>query len=161
MAKKIYLGADHAGFELKEKIKKYFDKKKIGYQDLGNLVYDKNDDYPDVAALVAKTVIKNKSKGILICGSSHGVCTVVNKFKGVRASSAANELEAYFARKHGNNNVLCLAGGGTVDKKGKIGFNWPLTKKIIDKWLTTKFDQATRRKRRLNKIKKIEKQNFK
>ena len=70
----IYIGSDHAGFETKEKLKRYFDSKKISYIDLGPEQYKKDDDYPDYAFKVGKIVSNNKeSKGILICGTGAGM----------------------------------------------------------------------------------------
>jgi len=97
---KIFIGADHAGYKLKEEIKKFLDSKSIAYDDLGNLVLDKQDDYPDFSDKVARAVAKNKSSlGILLCGSSQGACIVANKTKGVRAASARSVGEARLARE--------------------------------------------------------------
>ena len=145
----IYLGADHAGFALKEQIKKYLDKQKIKYKDLGNLKLQKGDDYPDYGYKVAKAVGKNKkAKGILICGTSYGMCIVANKAKGVRAVPVKNEKEVVEIRKHNDANIMCLSGWGVSAKKAQ---------KMINKFLNTKFEAKIRRIRRLNKIKKIEK----
>jgi len=154
----IYLGSDHAGFELKQKIKKYLDKLNLQYHDLGNLVYDQNDDYPDYGYKVAQAVAKNeKSKGILICGSSYGVCIVANKVKGIRAVSINNVTEAKLSREHNDANVLCLAGGQMKDKVKSIGLSAAQAKKIIAVWLKTPVSKVSRHVRRLNKIKKIDK----
>lgn len=145
----IYLGSDHAGFKLKQQVKKYLDKEKIKYEDLGNLKYDKNDDYPDYGYKVAKAVAKDeKSKGILVCGSSYGVCIVANKIKGVRAVSIANVRDAKLSREHNNANVLCLSGWNTKLKDAQ---------KIINTWLKTNFSKAKRHQRRVKKINKIDK----
>ncbi len=147
MAKKIYLGADHAGFELKEKLKKWLNAKKISFEDLGNLTYDKNDDYPDFAEKVAKRVVKENSKGILFCGSSEGICIAANKIKGVRAVAPSTVKLAELSRVHNDANVLCLSGWYTPLN---------LTKKIVVKFLSTPFSKEARHVRRLNKIKKME-----
>ena len=82
----IYLGADHAGFKLKEEIKRYLDRLGLAYKDLGNFVFDPDDDYPDFAELVAKCVAKEKrSRGILICGTGQGMALAANKVKGAYA----------------------------------------------------------------------------
>ncbi len=147
----IYLGADHAGFKLKEQIKKYLQAQRIKFIDLGNLKLDKNDDYPDFGYKVAKKVAKNKdSKGILICGTSYGVCIVANKVKGIRAVSISTVKDAKLSREHNNANVLCLSGWN---------LKFDLAKKIIMVWLNTSFSQAKRHQRRINKIKKIEKES--
>jgi len=144
----IYIGADHAGFKLKEQIEKYLSAQKMKYIDLGNLKLDKNDDYPDFGFKVAQAVANDKyAKGILICGSSFGVCIVANKVKGIRAVSISNVKDAKLSRQHNDANVLCLSGW---DLKSEVA------KKIIKVWLNTKFSNVARHKRRLNKIKKFE-----
>lgn len=147
MAKKIYLGADHAGFALKEKIKKWLKLKKIAFEDLGNLTYDKNDDYPDFAEKVGRKVAKENSKGLLFCGSSEGICIAANKIRGVRAVAPSTVKLAELSRSHNDANVLCLSG-------------WyaplSLSKKIVTKFLSTPFSTEARHVRRLNKIKKME-----
>lgn len=144
----LYLGADHAGFKLKEQIIKYFITQKIRYINLGNLKLDKNDDYPDFGYKVAKFVAKDKnSKGILICGSSFGVCIVANKVKGIRAVSISNIKDAKLSRQHNDANVLCLSGWD---------LKLPMAQKIIKTWLVTKFSDAPRHKRRINKISRYE-----
>lgn len=149
----LYLGADHAGFKLKEQIKTYLDNIDEPYEDLGNFIYDKKDDYPDFGYKVAKAVADNKkNKGILVCGSSYGVCIVANKVKGIRAVSIDNLNSARLSREHNNANILCLSG-------------WDLSlskvKKIIKMWLNSKFSAAPRHHRRINKIKQIENKEFK
>jgi len=144
----IYLGADHAGFKLKEQIKKYLQTQKLKFQDLGNFKFNKNDDYPDYGFKVAKAVAKDKNyKGILICGTSFGVCVVANKVKGIRAVSINNLKDAKLSRQHNDANVLCLSGWELKPD---------LAKKIIKVWLATKFSNLARHKRRLAKIKKYE-----
>ncbi len=144
----LYLGADHAGFKLKEQIKKYLTSQEVKFADLGNLRLDKNDDYPDFGYKVAKAVAKDKnSKGILICGTSFGVCIVANKVKGIRAVSVSNVKDAKLSREHNDSNVLCLSGW---DLKPD------LAQKIIKVWLNAKFNNEPRHKRRLAKIKKYE-----
>jgi len=151
----IYLGADHAGFKLKEQIKKYLASKKIKYlaskkievRDLGNFKYEKLDDYPNYAFKVAKKVSQTKSQGILVCGSGVGVCIAANKVKGIRAAQIINIKMAKQSREHDNTNILCF---------GQNFINFPQAKKIIDVWLNTKQSKDLRHKRRLNIIKKME-----
>jgi ribose 5-phosphate isomerase B len=145
----IYIGADHAGFKLKQQIKNYLDKINQPYEDKGNLKLEKDDDYPDYGYKVAKAVAKNKkAKGILICGTSYGMCIVANKVKGARAVSVKSEQDVKEIRKHNDANIMCLSGWGVSGSK---------VQKMIDKFLNTKFEAKARRIRRLNKIKKIEK----
>jgi len=144
---KIYLGADHAGFELKEKLKLSF--KIYEFIDLGNKVFNRKDDYPIFASRVAKAVSKSKNNlGILICGSGQGVCIAANKVKGIRASLAENVRDAYLARKDDNSNVLCLQGRYITLNKAK---------NIVKKFLETKFAKKERYRRRINEIKRLEK----
>lgn len=145
----LYLGADHRGFKLKQEIKKYLDEKKIPYQDLGALEYNKDDDYPDFAFAVAKKVAENPidNKGIVICGSGMGVDTTANKVKGVRASLVWS-LEASQALHPGQSNVIALPADFLDTEEAK---------KIIEIWLDK--DGKTleeRHKRRLKKIEAIE-----
>lgn len=158
--KKIYLGADHAGYKLKEKVKEFLKKQKIQFKDLGNLIYDKNDDYPDFALPVAEKVRKTKALGILICGSSFGMVITANKFKNVRAVAVNDPLNAKLARQHNNANILCLSGGDLLENKIKT-LEFEKIKKIILSFITTTYQPITRHQRRLNKINKIEKQNLK
>ena len=150
---RVFIGADHAGFELKEKLKSYLTKIKYQVTDLGNKKYQKNDDYPIYGNKVAKAVIKNKnSRGILICGSGQGVCIVANKIKGIRAALAENVKDSYMARRDDDCNIICLQGRYT---------KLDTAKRIVKKFLETDFKAIKRYKRRVNEIKKIEKWNTK
>ncbi|MBS3071415.1 RpiB/LacA/LacB family sugar-phosphate isomerase [Candidatus Pacearchaeota archaeon] len=146
---KIYLGADHAGFTLKEKVKKYFDKNKIDYVDMSKKKVD-SDDYPDVAFKLGERVSAEKVKGILFCGSGSGVAIAVNKVKGIRAASAYDEETAKLSREHGDSNILTLSGWKTNSARAK---------KIVDVWLNTKFSNIERHKRRIKKIEEYENAN--
>lgn len=144
----IYLGADHAGFKLKEKIKKYFDKKGIEFEDLGNYKLQKEDDYPDFGDKVAKAVAKNsEATGILICGSSFGVCMVANKTKGIRAASIKTTKDAKLARNDDHANVMCLSGWS---------LKFMVAKRLIKSWMNTPYSTEKRHVRRVGKITKIE-----
>jgi len=147
--RKIFLGSDHAGFKLKQKVIKYLSKKlNVDFLDLGNTKYQKNDDYPDYAFKVGKAVAKNKgSTGILICGSSQGVAIASNKIKEIRATPVFNSKQAKQVREHNDANVLCLSGWQTKEKDAE---------KIINTFLKTRFSKASRHKRRINKIKRLE-----
>jgi len=146
MSKKIYIGSDHAGYKLKEEIKKYLTKINISYKDLGNVEFDPKDDYPDYAQAVAKKVAKTKSKGILICNSGVGMCIAANKIKGIRAVNAYNEKITEKSREHNDTNILCL---------GQDYINAKLAKKIIKAWLKTKTSTVARHKRRVKKMDKM------
>ncbi len=152
--KKIYLGADHAGFHLKEKIKLWLVKNKIAYEDLGNFKFDKNDDYPDYAKKVAQKVVKEKTKGILVCGSAEGMCIAANKIKGIRAVAPYSEKIVRLAREHNDANIICLSGGGMLKPMGSMSMI--KVAKMINLFLKTAFSKAKRHQRRINKIKRLE-----
>jgi ribose 5-phosphate isomerase B len=143
---RISIGADHKGFELKEKIKKYL-------MDLGHQVTDfgthstESVDYPDFGFQVAESVAKGKSDfGINICWTGNGMNIVANKVKGIRSALCLNEEMASFARSHNDANVLALS-SKYVDSNQAI--------KIVNVWLSTKFDGG-RHARRLEKIRNHE-----
>lgn len=148
----IYLGSDHAGFKLKEAVKKYLAAQKIKFEDLGALELDTKDDYPDFGARVAQGVAVNpkKNKGILVCGSAEGMGMVANKFKGVRAAVVYNEETAKKSREHNDANILSISGWDLSEAKAK---------RIVKAWLSAKFSGG-RHARRLKKIEWIERQNF-
>ena len=154
--KKIYLGADHAGFALKEKVRRWLDQKNIPYRDLGNVRYEKDDDYPDYAAAVGRQVVKTQSKGILFCGSAEGICIAANKIKGVRAVAVWDWRMAKQSREHNDANVLCLSGGGMLKKVAGLGISLKEAQKIIRIWFSTPFSRASRHIRRINKIRQLE-----
>lgn len=147
---KIYLGSDHAGFETKEKLKEYFKKKEINYEDMGTHSSD-SVDYPDYAFPVAKKVAKDKnSRGVLICGTGAGMIIAANKVRGVRAVAAYDKYSAEMSRFHNDTNVLGL--------RGRF-FPFRKIKEIVSIWLETQFSGETRHKRRINKIKQFENAN--
>jgi len=147
--KAIYLGSDHAGWHLKQEIKRYLERVGVPYIDVGNLKYDKADDYPDFARVVAKRVARNKTKGILLCHNGVGVCIVANKFKGIRAVNANSPVIAKESRTDDDTNILCLGGEHISVSQAKT---------IIKIWLTTRASRAERHQRRLKKISKIERE---
>ncbi len=142
----IYLGADHAGFYLKEELKKYLEK--LGYEsdDLGNKKLDLEDDYPDFALKLAEKVVETDGKGILICATGFGMAMAANKVKGIRAAVCWDDFTALQSREHNNANVLCL-GSKIIDLE--------TAKKIVRIWLETDFSDDERHVRRLEKIKEI------
>jgi len=145
---KVYLGTDHAGFELKEKIKTYLKESGYEVEDYGAFSFDKNDDYPDFIAKAAIGVSKDpNSKGIVLGKSGAGECIVANKIKGVRAVLGFNKENVELARLHNNANVLSLGSGFVNDD---------LAKKLVKIFLETPFSNEERHKRRIEKIKKIE-----
>lgn len=143
----IYLGSDHAGFDLKETIFKYLKDNNYPVEDLSPGPPDPQDDYPDVAKKVAEKVLANQSLGVLLCGSGNGVCQAANKIKGIRASLGYNTQAAKWAKQDGNNNILCLAGRVLNPEYGWL---------IVKTWLATPFSGEERHQRRLEKIRKLE-----
>ena len=145
MTSLIYLGADHAGYSLKEKIKKVLLRKKIPFRDLGTDSLE-SVDYPDYGKKVARAVVKNKgSKGILVCGTGTGMVIAANRIKGARAVVAYDNYSAKMSRLDNDSNILCLRGRQ---------FSADKAKKIINVWLKTKFSQKLRHKRRVRKLDK-------
>lgn len=144
----LFIGSDHAGFKLKEFIKKYLVKEGISFADVGALKEAPLDDYPDFALKLSKAVAGNKgSRGILICGTGVGMCIAANKVKGIRAANVYDEYTARFSRLHNDANVMCLRGIET-DFKESLD--------LLKIWLNTKFSGEKRHLKRINKIKKIE-----
>jgi len=145
----IYLGADHAGYKLKEKVKAYLLKHKYAVKDFGTNS-EAPVDYPDFIFLVSEMVsLKAGAKGIVFGGTGLGECVAANKIRGVRAVICYDAYTAKMSREHNDANVLCL-GGRTITK------NWARTKNILDIWLKTKFTGEARHVRRLKKIAKVE-----
>lgn len=148
----IYIGADHRGFKLKEKVIRWiYDLRKYDFEDLGAYVYEEGDDYNKYAELVASLVADNdKSLGILICGSGVGVEVVANKFDGIRASVGKNPRQVEAGRMDDDMNILVIAADFTIDSEAKA---------MIKAFLETKFEGLARYKRRLSEIKKLEANN--
>lgn len=145
---RVYLGTDHAGFELKEKIKAYLNESHYEVKDCGAFSFDKNDDYPDLIAKAAKGVSKDpSSKGIVFGKSGAGECIVANKIKGIRAILGFSEENVELARLHNDANVLSL--GSTL-------VNIDAAEELVKVFLETPFSNEERHKRRIEKITKIE-----
>lgn len=106
----IFIGADHRGFELKNKLIEYLQEKNIRVQDLGNYQYDVNDDYPDFSNKVAEAVLQNPAEflGIVICGSGVGVAIATNRQKGIRCALGFAANQVTHARENDHINVLAL-----------------------------------------------------
>ncbi len=149
---KIFIGADHRGFELKEFLKEKLKENNYDVEDCGNLVFDPNDDYPDFAFKVGDKVSQNlESLGILICGSGAGVCFAVNKIKGIRASVIYEEEMAKKAREDDDLNVLCLASDFINKEKAWM---------IVKNFLETKFKKEEKYLRRIKKVSDYENKDY-
>ncbi len=143
----VAIGSDHAGYELKEKIKKYFEENSIEFTDFGTFNLE-SCDYPVIAEKVGKSVSNKESeKGILICGAGIGMSITANKIKDVRAALCYEPELAVLERKHNNANVLCMGGRFT---------NFEKAKEIVKVFLNTDFE-GERHQKRIDLIKKIEK----
>lgn len=143
---KIAIGSDHAGYELKEELKKWLEEWGVSYHDFGTYSPERAD-YPDYAILVAKAVARGGfDKGILICGTGIGMSIVANKIKGIRAALCRDPYEAKMSREHNDANILAL--GGRILGKD-------LAKEIVKVWLSTEFSGG-RHKLRIQKILKYE-----
>jgi ribose 5-phosphate isomerase B len=143
---KIAMGSDHAGFELKEKIKQQLQSHGIAIDDRGTYSAE-SCDYPDYARLVSEQVAAHGADfGILVCGTGIGMSIAANKVPGIRAARVVTALDAELSREHNNANVLTL--GARVTSADE-------TFKIIDTWLATRF-AGGRHGRRVDKIMAIE-----
>ncbi len=139
---KYFIGADHAGIEIKKFVKKLFEDLGHEVEDLGPFYPDRVD-YPDFAKKVCEAVLTNKnSKGILICGSGIGMSMCANKFDGIRAALCHNEYSAMMARQHNDANVLCM--GERVSGYGMV-------EAIVNSWNEHTFEGG-RHEGRVEKI---------
>ena len=136
------MGADHAGFELKEKIKAHLTKKGTEVRDLSPKPVA-GDDYPLVAKQVAKKVVKMDGQAVLVCGSGLGMDIAANRVKGGRAVVVRNEKEAILSRQDDHANILVL-GARLTPAKAAL--------KIVDTWLATPFSKAARHERRVKEL---------
>lgn len=142
MMTKIAIGADHAGFEYKEELKKWLELKGYVIKDFGTYTLE-SADYPDFAHPVA-TAVENKEfgLGLLLCGSANGVAMTANKHQGIRAAICWKEELAELARTHNDANILCIPARHV---------SMELAKKIVDKFLHSGFEGG-RHGRRVDKI---------
>lgn len=148
---KIYLGADHRGYHLKEKIARWLFEMKYEFVDLGANVLDPKDDYTKYAEEVSLLVRDNPgSRGVLLCGSGVGVDVVANKFDGIRASIGKDVFQIEAGRNDDDMNILVIAADYTEEKEAKA---------MLIAFLETKFSGKDRYERRLEEIKKIEENN--
>jgi ribose 5-phosphate isomerase B len=145
LSEKIYVGADHVGLNLKNKL--VAELKRLGYEpvDVGPKQLDPADDYPDYAKPVAKAVSTGVvQRGVLTCGTGLGMSYAANRFPKVRAALAWNSQIAELARLHGDSNLLVLPAQFVSEQQGID---------ILHKWLDTPFEGG-RHERRVEKIDK-------
>ena len=148
---KIAIGSDHAGFELKEKIRADLIKKGYDVTDEGTNTTD-SVDYPDYAKKVAHDVVQNKVEfGVLVCGSGIGMAISANKVQGIRATTATSEVEAQLCREHNDANIIAVGARLVSEDQAK---------QIVDRFLHTSFSHG-RHEQRVRKIAELEKEEAK
>jgi ribose 5-phosphate isomerase B len=143
VSERIYVGADHAGFQLKQHLVEEL--KRLGYEpvDVGPATLDPADDFPDYARPVADAVSRGVvGRGVLTCGTGLGMAYVANRFPHVRAAVAWSPEIAELARKHNDANVLVLPSRFVSEEEGMT---------ILHRWLETGFEGG-RHARRVAKI---------
>ncbi|MBI1957306.1 MAG: RpiB/LacA/LacB family sugar-phosphate isomerase [Candidatus Niyogibacteria bacterium] len=148
---KIYLASDHAGFELKEKIKKYLTELGHAVEDRGPARFDPEDDYPDLIRPAAEAVAADpESRGIILGGSGQGEAMVANRIRGIRAVVfyggqwvGHGDRVVKLSRDHNDANILSL---------GARFMDFLMAQRAIDLWLKTPFSRDERHLRRIKKI---------
>ena len=145
----IYIGADHRGFKMKEKLRDFLKERGYPVFDLGALSYDAADDYPDFAYAVAKKVAEapEDNLGIIVCGTGAGVDIVANKVKGVRSVLASNVVQAVRSKNDDDTNVISLGAELITEEEAES---------ILVAWLDASFSGDERHVRRPKKISDIE-----
>ena len=139
---KIFLGSDHNGFHLKEKVFAYLSKRGYDVEDVGDRELNPDDDFPQFAQAAAIKVLgEDDARAILLCGGGQGMCMAANRFHGIRAAVIWDEKEAKMTRNDNDSNVLCLPSRILDDDESK----WQA---IVDTWLDTPFAAAARYIRR-------------
>jgi ribose 5-phosphate isomerase B len=148
---KVFIGADHRGYKLKEKLESWLKKKKIKVEDMGAYELDKDDDYTLYAEKVALMVRDNVgSRGVLMCGSGVGVDVTANKFDEVKASIGKTPKQVKAGRKDDDMNILVIASDFTTESD---------MKKMVDAFLKTKYEKTAKHERRLEEISRLEENN--
>jgi RpiB/LacA/LacB family sugar-phosphate isomerase len=143
----IYVDADHRGYKLKEKLVEFLRELEYDVVDLGSKKINEDDDYSEISIKLAEKVVKENTKGILICGSGVGVAVAANKVNGARAALCGSEKQARLGREDDDINILCLS-ADLVDEST----NLEMTKVFLE----TLFFAEERFIRRINKIKEYE-----
>ena len=148
--KKIVIGADHRGFNLKESLKSFLTSK--GYEVIDTGTYSTEPaDYPDIAAGIVKKIISGEAqRGIMVCGSGVGASVAANKFKGIRAAVCHDTFSAHQGVEDDSMNMLCL-GGGIIGES--------VAKEVVIAFVEAEFKSVERYIKRLEKVKKFEEEN--
>ena len=144
MNKTIVLATDHAGFELKEHVKRFLTKKGYDIKDFGALEYDGLDDYPDFILPAAKYISEHKLIGIIFGGSGQGEAMAANRINGIRAAVFYNGPDEIveLSRLHNNANILSIGARFVSNQE---------VEKVIELWLSTDFEEG-RHEKRINKL---------
>lgn len=142
---RVYIGADHRGFELKEQIKSWLKDNEYEVEDVGNHIFDPEDDFVDPAVKVGEMVEGGErgDRGILLCGSGHGVEMVANRFPHVRAVNAFNDEVARQGREHEDANVIVLPANWVEYEEAR---------ERVELFLQTEIDKSEKYERRRNRI---------
>lgn len=143
---KIFLATDHAGFDVKEKVKAYLVERGHEVQDMGALAFNKDDDYPDYISRAAKAVAEDVSARAVVFGwSGQGEAMVANRFRGVRAAvyTGGGDEVVTLSREHNDANVLSI-GAHFVESAEAC--------RLVELWLVTPFSEEVRHVRRIKKI---------
>lgn len=146
---KIFIGADHNGFELKTKLKDYLQRGGYEVVDCGDEQLHPDDDFPQFASKVVESMISDPSydvRGILVCGSGQGMCMAANRFKGIRAALGYDQEAVRSARNDDDCNVLALP-SHDLSFEQAVG--------IAETWLITPFAAAPRFKRRIQEMDRL------
>lgn len=147
---KVVLGADHAGYGLKEELKEVLRQEEVEFLDIGTMNGDESVDYPDFAEAVARKVVSGEfDRGIIVCGTGVGVAIAANKVTGIRAANCNDTVCARFSREHNDANVLTV---------GSRIIGPAVAQEILRTWLKTDFEGG-RHARRVDKISDIEKRS--
>ena len=144
MNKTIVLATDHAGFELKEHVKRFLTEKGYDIKDFGALEYDGLDDYPDFILPAAKYISEHKLIGIIFGGSGQGEAMAANRINGIRAAVFYNGPDEIveLSRLHNNANILSIGARFVSNQE---------VEKVIELWLSTNFEEG-RHEKRINKL---------
>ncbi len=147
----IYLGTDHAAFQLKEDLKKYLTRAGYKIIDKGAHRFSPQDDYPDFVIPAAQGAAKSHGKAVAIVlgGSGNGECMAANKVRGARAALVYDAYTARLCREHNDANVMCLGSRTSNMSPAKA-------KRLVKLWLKTESSKAARHQRRIKKIHKFE-----
>jgi ribose 5-phosphate isomerase B len=146
---KVAIGSDHAGFELKNKIKEFLADSGHDVLDQGTFTPESYD-YPDAAKKVARAIQRGEAeRGVLVCGTGIGMSIAANKFKGIRAAVCHNVETAVLSREHNDANILALSGRGADHTQGL---------EIVEAWMKTEF-LGGRHARRVDKMMQFEQES--